>query len=98
MLPVAERKLVEDRYVERLEVELEHVLDRACPRPLGLALAPVASLHVAHDDADDAFELSGLLELREHPIHIPSRGVVVLEEEDAAVEVDFPRRAHRLQE
>src|SRR5919199_3421369 len=35
MLPVSERQLVEDRHAERLELLLEHVLERARARPIG---------------------------------------------------------------
>ena len=60
MLPVAERKLVEDGNTEGLEVFLEHVFERtrACPVGSLALIAPVAVLHLADDDAGDALELA----------------------------------------
>ena len=44
----------------------------------------------------DAAAVQGLRELQEEAVDVPGRTVDVLEEEDSAVQVDLPRRAHRL--
>src|SRR6185312_9008441 len=97
MLAVAEGQAVENRHAERLQVLLEDVLEGARPGPVrSLALvAPVAVLHLADDDACDPAELPGVTELREHPVDVVGRGLVVLEEEDRPVDVELPGRAHR---
>src|SRR3954470_2782683 len=83
MLAVAEGQAVEDGDAERFQVLLEDVLEGARARPIrSLALvAPVAVLHLADDDADDLLELPGVTELREHPVDVVGRCLVVLEEE-----------------
>jgi hypothetical protein len=55
----------------------------------------LALVHLADHHADDAVELPGVSQLREDPVDAPRRAVDVLEEEDAAVEVDLPRRRER---
>src|SRR5436305_12297610 len=72
MLAVSKWQLVQDGHAQRVELALEHVLDRARPRPVrGLALvAPVAVLHVADDDSGDVVELPGETELGQESVQV----------------------------
>ena len=61
-------------------------------------MRPVALLHLSDYDAGDRVQFAGVEELDEEAVEVPGRQVDVLEEENAAVELDLPGRAHRLHE
>src|SRR6476646_6027261 len=98
MFPVPEREFVEDRHAERLQVLLEHVLERSRARPLRrfAHVSVVAVLHLADHNTGRLLELAGVLELIEEAVEEIRRELHVLEEEDRALELDLPGRAHRL--
>ena len=98
-LPWPSGELVQHRHAERLEALLEHVLDRLRPRPLGPLLAPVAVApcrRLRRRRRRRACPPAS--SCTRNPSTYQAGRVDVLEEEDAAVEVDLPRRAHRLHE
>src|SRR5437870_5746840 len=98
MLAVTERQLVEHGHAERLQVLLQHVLERARARPVGRLpqVAPLAVLHLADDDPGDSLQLFGGCELGQETIQMVRRQLDVLEEEDRALRLELPRRPHRL--
>ena len=77
---------------------LQNVLNGARSWPLGPSLAPVALFHVPYYDSADSREFARMPQLGQHAVHVPGRRVVILEEEDAAIEVDLPRCPHGLEE
>src|SRR3954452_21852234 len=100
VLAVPERQLVEDGHAQRLQVLLQHVLDRLRGPPVrdvARQVAVVALVHVAHHDAGEVVELAGVAKLRQLAVDVVRRGVGVFEEEDRAVRLELPRRAERLQ-
>src|SRR5262249_54223887 len=96
VLAVPERQIEDDRDPERRELLLEDVLERAAAQPRILFLRRVGLRELADRDPGDRVELPGVSELRQDPVDVPGRAVDVLEEEDAAVELDLPRRCERL--
>ena len=85
---VSSREPIENRKFEFAEQIQQHFLQRvSLIRMLG------AVQHLTENDAVNAIELSGLFQMRDHPVDLIRLGVQILENENRILGVDFVLRA-----